>query len=90
MHVPIFSGGTPEELLWMIQDIKKIITGQSLMTEMQKFKLGRCLLEGDALAVFNVAIEGLDNGHCAGSFEQVLDELIAHVFPKRALVMQKR
>ena len=83
-YVPIFDGGSPEELLWLLRDIKHVIHGQSLVQEPQKFELGRRLFQGDALAVFNVASAKV-NENDEGSFDMAINELKAHVFPKRAL-----
>ena len=52
------------------------------------YEMARRLLEGDALAAFERAVMKhgcLTKDH----FEQALSDLIAHVFPKRALNNQK-
>ena len=87
LTVPFFRGGTPEELLMFIDRLSKVIQGQNLTNAPPRYALARRCLLGDALAAFNenaAAEETLED------FNNSLNGLIQHVFPCRAISIQKR
>ena len=89
LTVPYFKTGTPEELLMFIFDLRKIIAGQNVTTGPNQFALARRLLQGNALAAFNKAAEAAGT-EIVPNFKASIKELVKHVFPKRALAIQKR
>ena len=88
LMVPYFKTGTPKELLMFIFDLRKIIAGQNVTTGPNQFALARRLLQGNALAAFNKAAEAA-GAETVQNFKALIRELVKHVFPKRALAMQK-
>ena len=89
LTVPFFSRGTPEELLLLIKNLRKVISGQNATNGASRYALTRRILQGDALAAFNKAAE--DQGTETNEhFEEALKGLISHVFPTKALTTQKR
>ena len=87
--VPYFSTGTPEEWLRWKRDLGRVLQGQNVTTGPGKYSMTRRLLEGDALAAFNAAaaVHGNENND---NFLACIDDVTAHIFPARALQMQKR
>ena len=53
--VPYFSTGLSEEWLRWKRDLGRVLQGQNVTTNPGKYNMTRRLLEGDALAAFNVA-----------------------------------
>jgi hypothetical protein len=84
-----FSSGTPEEefLLWQ-QGHRKVLEGQGLHTGSDMFATTRRMLEGDALATFNSALNH-NNHETVHEFTRSMNALKRHIFPKRALQVQK-
>jgi hypothetical protein len=93
IQVPFFKDGGCEQFLEFIDKVKMVFVGQNLMKAPQKFAFVRTVLKGDALAHFEQACASA--GSPAGSetdatFQQCLNSLTTHVFPQRALRIQKR
>lgn len=89
LAVPYFRSGTPEEWLLFKRALLKVIVGQNITTGPNKYAMARRLLEGDALAKFNE--KALQRGNETNqNFDLVLRDVTEHVFPKRALAVQKR
>jgi hypothetical protein len=82
-----FSTGTPEEFLLFQKGLRKVLEGQNLLTGPDMFATTRRMLEGDSLATFNNAADGLET---INRYKRSMNALKRHVFPKRALQMQKR
>ena len=84
-----FSTGTQEEWLRWKRDLGRVLQGQNVTTDSGKYNMTRRLLKGDALAAFNVAAttHGNDTNE---NFLHCMDDMTAHIFPTRALQMQKR
>jgi len=89
LTVPYFATGTPEEWLKFRKNLKKVLVGQNVTNGPGRYTVARRLLEGDALARFNHVAEANGN-ETVPNFDKCLDEVTAHVFPKRALQTQKR
>ena len=87
--VPYFSTGTPEEWLRWKRDLGRVLQGQNVTTGPGKYNMTRRLLEGDALAAFNAAATTHGN-ETNENFLRCIDDMTAHIFPARALQMQKR
>ena len=87
--VPIFSHGTPEELLLFLRKVREVNHGLGATTGQAKFTLIRCLLAGDALAKWNTAAAARGN-ETNKNFCLTIGDLKKAIFPKRALLMQKR
>ena len=90
LTVPYFSTGTCEEWLKFRANVDKILQGQHVTTGPAKFLVARRLLTGDALSVFNLALDELGANETNNSYELCMDALARHVFPKRASQLQKR
>ena len=89
LRVMPFSTGTPETWIRFRKDLDKIVVGQNVTTGPGKYGMARRLLDGDALAAFDSAAQesGTEtNEH----FTAVLEKMATHIFPKRALAMQRR
>jgi len=103
-HIPYFSTGTPEEWLITVCDLNKVIAGQRLGNGPAKFTLARQVLQGDALSTFNTQAEVFETeahmncveGHpvpesqTTANYNACIMAVTKHVFPHRALSMQKR
>ena len=89
LTVPYFADGTPEELILFIKAVRKVIHGQHATAGAAKYALIRRILQGDALAAFNRAAEAAGN-ESNENFELALRGLQEHVFPRKALMNQKR
>ena len=71
-----------------MHDLDHILVGQSITVGPPKYAMARRLLEGDALSKFNE--RALANGNETNEhFATTLREVTAHVFPKKALALQK-
>lgn len=89
LNIGIFRSGSPEQFLEFRRDLLKAIAGQNITTGPSKFAMARRLLAGDALSVFNAAATA-QQAETNATFVEALKELCQHVFPQRALRMQKR
>ncbi len=89
LNIGIFRSGTPEAFLEFRKDVEKAVIGQNITTGPGSYAMARRLLSGDALAVFNARATTTGNETTA-NFKLVMDALATHVFPQRALRMQKR
>jgi len=89
LTIPYFANGTPEELLIFIKNLRQVIAGQNATAGPAKYQLARRVLQGDALAAFNAAADVAGN-ETNEHFEVVIQGLIRHVFPRKALINQKR
>lgn len=89
LNIGIFRSGTAEAFLEFRRNLKKAIVGQHITTGPPMFSMARRLMAGDALSVFNNRAAEL-GAETTANFKQVMNALAAHVFPQRALRMQKR
>jgi hypothetical protein len=87
--VPYFSMGTPEEWLRWKRDLGRVLQGQNVTTGPGKYNMTRRLLEGDALAAFNAAA-AMHGNETNDNFLACMRDVTTHIFPARALQMQKR
>ena len=89
LSIKSFNCGKPEVLLMFLKNIKKVFIGQNMIEGPDRFALLKRMLEGDALAAFDAATtkRGAETND---NLKLVLQDLIEHVFPKKALVNQKR
>jgi hypothetical protein len=84
-----YGTGTPEEFLIFQKGLEKVLKGQGLTTGTDMFETTRRMLEGDALATFNdVSIDYDDES--IENYKTSMNALKKHVFPARAIQMQKR
>ena len=90
LTVPYFGTGTCEEWIKFRANVDKVLQGQHVTTGPAKFLVARRLLTGDALSVFNAALDELGTTETNNSYELCMDALARHVFPKRASQLQKR
>ena len=89
LSVPYFNTGTPEEWLRWKRDLGRVLQGQNVTTGPGRYSMTRRLLEGDALAAFNVAA-GNHGNETNDNFMRCIADVTAHIFPARALQLQKR
>ena len=89
LPIPYFKTGSPEEFLNWRKSLDKAMIGQDCTTAEAKYGMARRLLDGDALAAFNQSANSFTSENLA-SFDHVIAELTAHVFPARAGQTQKR
>ena len=89
LAVPYFRSGMPEEWLLFVRAMQKVIVGQNITTGPNKYAMARRLLEGDALAKFNEVATERGN-QTNDNFVLCLRDVTEHVFPKRAIAVQKR
>jgi len=82
-----FGTGTPEELLTLLKQVKKIFTGLSLTTGPNQYALMRTILVGDALRVFEEKARGQQTETVNG-LKACLEALKEQVFPMNALYKQ--
>ena len=87
--IPYYSTGTPEEWLRFERNLEKVFTGQDLTTGPQQYACVRRLLEGNALAVFDLNAATLGN-ETTQHLQLILMSLRDQVFPQRAQQQQKR
>ncbi len=89
LSIPFFDQGTPEELLIFLNLLGKVFVGQNVTTGPQKYAIMRRLLTGDALLAFNLAANAAGN-KTVDHFKLAMRGLVSHVFPARALQLQKQ
>ena len=89
LTVPYFSTGTPEQWLLFQRDLRRVLRGQNITDGPGSYSMIRRLLEGDALSVFNLAASNNGNETLA-NFNNCLRSVTTHVFPARALAIQRR
>ena len=89
LPIPYFRTGTPEEYLKWRNNVKKGMAGYGATTGPQKYSFTRRLLEGDALAAFELKATELAT-ETAPHYNEVMEALTKHVFPNKALQKQKR
>ena len=89
IQVPYFKAGSCEQFLEFFDKVQAVFVGQNLTTGPQKVAFMRTVLKGDALSHFNqyFLTAGNENGD---TFEASIRSLITHIFPLRALRIQKR
>lgn len=87
LSVPYFSTGTCEDWILFRRNLDKVIKGQNVTDGPGRFTMARQLLEGDALATFNNALDGNET---VANFNVCLDAVRDQVFPSRAILLQKR
>ena len=84
LPIPYFRTGTPEEYLKWRNNVKKGMAGYGASTGPQKYSFTRRLLEGDALAAFELKATELAT-ETAPHYTKVMEALTKHVFPNKAL-----
>ena len=89
LSIRYFCEGSPEEWLVFQKDLRRILQGQNVTTGPPSYAMARRVLEGDALAAFETAATQHGNETVA-NFNLCLKDLTSHIFPRRALQMQKR
>ena len=87
--MPYYENGTPEEWLEFLRGIKRIIAGLNITSGPSSYAMARQVLQGDALAAFDKAATNYATETVA-NFKEVLKQVTLHVFPQRALQLQKR
>jgi hypothetical protein len=89
IQVPYFKSGTAEQFLEFMDKVSAVIVGQNLNSGAKQFAFMRQVLKGDALAHFNyTATERVNEDE--EDFIECIKALTKHVFPQRALQVQKR
>ena len=88
LTVAIFSSGTPEEWLVFLKNLNKTMVGMNITNGPAKYTMARRLMEGEALANFNIAATTNGNETNA-NFELCLKAVTRKVFPQQALLKQK-
>ena len=89
LTVGILKDGSPEELLKFKTKLAKIIKGQGLTTGPAQYAMTKNLLAGEALRVFE--IEATKAGaETIAHHPVVVNAMIKHFFPSKALIWQKR
>lgn len=89
LNIVRFCNGTPEQFLEFYQDLEKTITGQKITTSEGKYARGCCLLAGEALEGFDQNVTYTGN-ETVETLKEVINRLTSHMFPQRALRLQKR
>ena len=88
-NVLIFRHGSVEEFLEWKKDLESVFEGQAIKGAASKFAMTKRLLEGDPLTAFQNSIV-LHGEETEEHFQSVMRDLDLHVFPKKALRIQKR
>ena len=89
LPIPYFKNGSPEDFLKWKRNVEKAISGQGATDGPGKYTLTRRLLDGDALTAFNLKAEEFPS-ETNNNFLLVVEALTEHVFPIKALQIQKR
>ena len=89
MYVPVFNTGSPEVLLKFLTLLDKIIKGQSLTTGTHIYAMTNNLLAEEALCVFEQQAKSKVSKTTA-SYKSVIEGVTTHLFPSKALQLQKR
>ena len=84
-----FKEGTPEEWLIWMDRLGRCITGQNATSGVSKFSLARRLLDGAAKTAFENAAQ-LQGASTNAAFQVCLHAVTKDVFPRKALLNQKR
>ena len=103
LNVPYFRSGTPEEWLKFLSNLTRALNGQNLTTASHMYSMARRLLVGESLAHFEkkaesfVTVDDKDpanpveaRNETAKNFKECLQAVTMTVFPKKALMTQKR
>ena len=88
LTVAILKDGSPEELLKFKTKLAKIIKGQGLMTGPVQYAMTKNLLSGEALRVFEIEA-GKARAETIAHHPVVVNAMIKHFFPSKALIWQK-
>ena len=86
--MPYYENGTPEEWLEFLRGIRRIIAGLNITTGPSSYAMARQILQGDALAAFEKECKD-QTVESVANFKEALKKVTAHVFPQRALQIQK-
>ena len=89
IQVPYFKSGTCEQFLEFMDKVQAVILGQNLTTGPQKVVFMRSVLKGDAYTYFNQYFMTVSHDDDA-MFVLGVQASTSHIFPQRALRMQKR
>ena len=103
LNVPYFRSGTAEEWLKFLINLTRALNGQNLTSASHMYSMARRLLVGEALSHFEKKAESFvtiddrdpDNpvevlNETAANFKECLQAVTETVFPKKALMTQKR
>ena len=85
-----FDHGTPEEWIRHRKMIKKVLDGQNITSGPDSFRMTRRLLEGKALANFEVSVVTNTYTETVNNLDKALKDVAVAIFPTRALQKQKR
>ena len=85
----LFRAGSPEATLKLRQDIADVINGLNITSGPHQYAIARKFLKDDALAFFESATTEV-GPETSTNLRVVLDKLVEHLFPARALAEQKR
>ena len=89
IQVPYFKSGSCEQFFDFLDKVLAVFLGQNLTTGPQKVAFMRTVLKGDALTHFNQYFLTAGNEE-NDTFDLAVRSLITHIFPLRALRIQKR
>ena len=89
IQVPYLKSGTCEQFLEFMDKVQAVIVGRNLTTGPQKVAFMRTVLKGDTYMDFNQYFTMVGNEDDA-MFVLGVQALMSHIFPQRALHMQKR
>jgi hypothetical protein len=89
IQVPFFKDGTCEQFFEFLDKVRMVFIGQHLQQPAQMFAFVRTVLKGDALAHFTQAAISA-GAETADNYVLCVRSLTTHVFPQRALRIQKR
>ena len=86
--VPYFNNEGPYTFLKLLKDYKQVCEGQLVFTASDKYTMFWHLLKGTAYGVFNTEATKLGT-ETQAHLDTAIKKLKEHVFPHKALVMQK-
>ena len=89
MKVLTFKSGAVEKYLLWKKDLDKVCIGQNVVDAPNKYAMTRRLLDGDALAAFNIAAQDAGN-ETTPHYNATMKALARHIFPKNALATQRQ
>ena len=89
VKIPRYGSGTPEDWLIFIDLCKKAIIGQNVTAGPPMYAFMERVLKGDAKAEFDAKANAAGT-RTVEHFEQVMNQMTAHVFPTYAYRDQKR
>eukprot|EP00957_Ditylum_brightwellii_P124737 9507325-Ditylum_brightwellii.AAC.1 len=79
----------PKKWIKFRRGLQAVLNGQNMTQGPASYAVAKTLLKGDALTVFNLS-ETTHVNQTVPHFQLCLDDVAAHVFPKKAGQTQKR